>query len=79
MAREKFDKKIGLIIDLIDTSRYYDPAEAERNGVEHRKLPLNLHRPDGLPFKQIHKIIAQIEAFRQRNPNDIVSVHWCVV
>jgi len=75
LAHDKFDKKIGLIIDLTDTNRYYNPTEAESKGVEHRKLPLNLHRPDGLPFKQIHAIVAQIETFRENHPNAVVAVH----
>ena len=64
----------GLIIDLTDTNRYYDPAEA--TGIKHQKLSLNIHRPDGLPFKKIHQIVDQIAIFHSENPNKIVAVHW---
>ena len=67
----------GLIVDLTDTNRYYDPEEA--TGVKHKKLSLNIHRPDGLPFSKIHDIVDQIANFHRENPTKIVAVHWYVV
>ena len=64
----------GLIIDLTDTNRYYDPTEA--TGVKHLKLSLNIHRPDGLPFKKIHQIVDQIAKFHSENPTKMVAIHW---
>ena len=64
----------GLIIDLTDTNRYYDPTEA--TGVKHLKLSLNIHRLDGLPFKKIHQIVDQIAKFHSENPTKMVAIHW---
>ena len=73
---DKFGKKIGMIIDLTDTDRYYQSEDVKERDVKHYKLQLNIHRPDGLNFSKIHKMGEKIASFHQDSPDKIVAVHW---
>ncbi|CAD5213273.1 unnamed protein product [Bursaphelenchus xylophilus] len=37
-AMEKQNQKLGLVIDLTATTRYYDPAELEQYGIKYKKI-----------------------------------------
>jgi hypothetical protein len=57
-------KRVGLVIDLTRTHRYYDPAEVERLGVPHIKIPC--HGRDGPPEPEVRDSLAQRERERER-------------
>lgn len=44
--------ELGLVIDLTDTDRYYNPREFISNGVEHKKIRIQGHV---LPPKRAHQ------------------------
>ena len=65
-----------MIIDLTDTTRYYNPAKVIEKGVIYRKEALNIHDGSSLPEDRVQKLIEEIKDFRDQHPNDIVVLHW---
>ena len=74
---QKFERKIGMIVDLADTKRYYDPTELD--GIKYLKMPINHNRKDGLPMDRIKKCVAKIKDFRgsfgEEEPK-MALIHW---
>ena len=74
---QKFERKIGMIVDLADTKRYYDPSELE--GIEYLKMPINHNRKNGLPMDRIQKCVSKIKYFRDSCDEvepKMVLIHW---
>lgn len=66
--------RIGLWIDLTNTSRYYNPAQIQSRGVEYTKLSCEGH---GKPPSQrsIAAFCNMVHHFFKRNRRDYVGVH----
>ncbi|KAM7344196.1 uncharacterized protein ACRADG_011018 [Cochliomyia hominivorax] len=66
---------LGLIIDLTNTKRYYDPDIFEKAGVEYKKLMLPGHVTPS--EYQVHKFIEIVKDFVERNPDNdkLIGVH----
>jgi len=75
LQEDDYGKRIGMIIDLTDTTRYYDAAGVIGREVIHTKMPLNIHDRGGLPESRINRLIGEISSFREANPNDLVVIH----
>ena len=75
-------KEIGLVVDLTDTHRYYNPDDFKSKGIEHQKFRLNFHagrKGDKRVFpkpSEFRKILDKINSFHDEHPDKIVVVHW---
>jgi hypothetical protein len=73
--RDADGKKIGLVIDLTFTDRYYNGTmEFQDRGVEYKKIPTKGH---GLPPspKDVRTFISTVSEFRKKNPDAYIAVH----
>lgn len=66
--------KIGLWIDLTNTSRFYDRNEVESRGAQYRKMQCRGHgeTPNA---EQTHSFIEMVESFITQSPLDMIGVH----
>eukprot|EP00731_Ephydatia_muelleri_P011049 Em0005g1635a len=66
--------KMGLVIDLTKTNRFYDKAELVESGVRHYKLKCEGH--DETPTKdQVISFNSACESFFRLNPEQIIGIH----
>ncbi|XP_058982231.1 RNA/RNP complex-1-interacting phosphatase isoform X2 [Musca domestica] len=82
-ADNRFDGKIllekvpnlGIIIDLTNTNRYYDPRCFENEGVRHQKLMIPGHVTP--PQRLVDKFKEYVKEFLQNNPDNdkLIGVH----
>jgi len=65
---------VGMVIDLTNTSRYYDPQEFSRMGVQHVKVPCRGHgtAPDEAA---VNKFCFYAHCFQRDNPGRPILVH----
>ena len=65
---------VGMVIDLTKTSRYYDPQEFSRLGVQHVKVPCRGHgsAPDEAA---VNKFCFYAHCFQRDNPGRPILVH----
>lgn len=66
--------KIGLWIDLTNTSRFYDRKEVESRGAQYRKLQCRGHGETPTP-EQTQSFIDTVESFVTQSPLDKIGVH----
>ncbi|XP_041969031.1 mRNA-capping enzyme [Aricia agestis] len=66
--------KLGLWIDLTNTSRFYDKSDIERMNCKYLKLKCRGHGETPSP-EQTKKFIETVAAFTEENPNLLVGVH----
>ncbi|XP_076029053.1 uncharacterized protein LOC143017897 isoform X2 [Oratosquilla oratoria] len=67
--------RLGLVLDLTNTDRYYDPEEFRRNGIEHVKLKTEGHI---IPKTESFKMFSRaVEKFLEKNKenNKLIGVH----
>ena len=66
--------KMGLWIDLTNTSRYYNKVEVQRHGCKYVKFPCKGHgeAPD---VATTQNFIQLCKTFKQDNPSEIIGVH----
>ncbi|XP_075167040.1 uncharacterized protein LOC142239156 [Haematobia irritans] len=66
---------LGIIIDLTNTNRYYDPRFFEDEGVEHQKLMIPGHVTP--PQKLINRFKDYVKRFLRKNPDNdkLIGVH----
>ncbi|XP_073813603.1 uncharacterized protein [Musca autumnalis] len=79
----RFDSKIllekvpnlGIIIDLTNTNRYYNPKSFEEEGVQHQKLMIPGHVTP--PQRLVDKFKDYVKEFLQSNPDNdkLIGVH----
>ncbi|XP_061391823.1 RNA/RNP complex-1-interacting phosphatase [Musca vetustissima] len=82
-AENRFDGKmlleqvpnLGIIIDLTNTNRYYNPKVFEDEGVQHQKLMIPGHVTP--PQRLINKFKDYVKEFLQNNPDNdkLIGVH----
>ncbi|CAG5056469.1 unnamed protein product [Parnassius apollo] len=66
--------KLGLWIDLTNTSRFYDKSEIEKNGCKYVKMSCRGHGET--PSKeQTRQFIEIVNNFMNQNPDDVIGVH----
>ncbi|XP_068621516.1 mRNA-capping enzyme [Battus philenor] len=66
--------KLGLWIDLTNTSRFYNKSEIEKNGCVYVKMSCRGHGET--PSKeQTRQFIETVNNFMNQNPDDVIGVH----
>lgn len=66
--------ELGMVIDLTNTHRYYDPREFEHDGLLYFKLPCTGH----IYFpseEQVDLFIELVKKYKATFPNKLVGVH----
>lgn len=66
--------KMGLLIDLTNTNRYYDSREVEKYNCRYVKLQCRGHG-EAPKTEQINEFIVICARFIFRNPSEVVGVH----
>ncbi|CAH2066083.1 unnamed protein product, partial [Iphiclides podalirius] len=66
--------KLGLWIDLTNTTRFYDKSEVERNGCKYVKMSCRGHGETPTQ-EQTRQFIDTITNFKLNHPEDIIGVH----
>ncbi|PIK33875.1 putative mRNA-capping enzyme [Apostichopus japonicus] len=67
-------RKVGLVVDLTNTSRFYDKSEVEKTGAKYIKLQCRGHGE--APSRDQTKTFIQIcNNFSVQNPQDVIGVH----
>lgn len=72
LAEEK-GTPIGLVVDLVNTEKYYAGFEEEDSGIEYKKFRIPGRCVP--PRKQMEEIFDFIDDFVERKPGDFVAVH----
>ncbi|CAG9567481.1 unnamed protein product [Danaus chrysippus] len=71
---KKYKRRLGLWIDLTNTSRFYDRAEVEQRGCIYKKLSCRGHG-ETPSVQQTKQFINVVSDFIEQNPNDLIGVH----
>ncbi|KAM3851288.1 mRNA-capping enzyme isoform 3-T3 [Vipera latastei] len=66
--------KMGLLIDLTNTSRFYDRSDVEKDGIVYVKLQCKGHGECPTP-ENTETFIRICEQFRKKNPTELIGVH----
>ncbi|PIK49875.1 putative mRNA-capping enzyme [Apostichopus japonicus] len=67
-------RKVGLVVDLTNTSRFYDKSEVEKTGAKYIKLQCRGHGE--APSRDQTKTFIQIcNNFSVQHPQDVIGVH----
>ncbi|XP_057803453.1 uncharacterized protein LOC131018766 [Salvia miltiorrhiza] len=70
------NRKIGLVIDLTNSSRYYNVNDWRKEGIKHVKIPCKGR--DSVPENEaVNKFVYEVQQFlaRQRQPKKHILVH----
>uniref|UniRef100_A0A3P8V1D6 mRNA-capping enzyme n=1 Tax=Cynoglossus semilaevis TaxID=244447 RepID=A0A3P8V1D6_CYNSE len=66
--------KLGLLVDLTNTKRFYNPNNLEKEGIKYMKLPCKGHKE--CPSKDTTaSFIRLCEHFMAKNPTELIGVH----
>ncbi|XP_076874287.1 mRNA-capping enzyme [Brachyhypopomus gauderio] len=66
--------KMGLLVDLTNTTRFYDRAEIEKEGIKYVKLQCKGHGE--CPTAETTEMFIRLcEHFMQKNPTELIGVH----
>jgi len=65
--------RLGMVIDLTKTSRYYDKTEFERLGVKHVKI--ECAGRGEVPEPQFPEFLKEVTEFQDKNPEKLIGVH----
>uniref|UniRef100_A0A8C7X8M4 mRNA-capping enzyme n=1 Tax=Oryzias sinensis TaxID=183150 RepID=A0A8C7X8M4_9TELE len=66
--------KMGLLVDLTNTNRFYDRNDIEKEGIKYVKLACKGHGE--CPSKEITATFTRLcELFIQKNPTELIGVH----
>ncbi|KAM6460672.1 mRNA-capping enzyme isoform 2-T2 [Liasis olivaceus] len=66
--------KMGLLIDLTNTTRFYDRSDIEKDGITYVKLQCKGHGECPTP-ENTETFIRICEHFRNKNPTELIGVH----
>ncbi|XP_026522331.1 mRNA-capping enzyme isoform X2 [Notechis scutatus] len=66
--------KMGLLIDLTNTNRFYDRSEVEKDGIVYVKLQCKGHGECPTP-ENTETFIRICEQFHSKNPTELIGVH----
>lgn len=66
--------KMGLLVDLTNTTRFYDRDDIEKEGITYAKLQCKGHGE--CPSKEITEMFIRLcEQFIEKNPTELIGVH----
>ncbi|KAG7266881.1 hypothetical protein CRUP_027944 [Coryphaenoides rupestris] len=66
--------KMGLLVDLTNTTRFYERSDIEKDGVKYLKLPCKGHGES--PSKETTDMFIRLCAhFIEKNPTELIGVH----
>ncbi|XP_004550538.1 mRNA-capping enzyme [Maylandia zebra] len=66
--------KMGLLVDLTNTTRFYDRSEIEKEGIKYMKLQCKGHGE--CPSEETTEMFIRLcEHFNEKNPTDLIGVH----
>uniref|UniRef100_A0AAR2LDL0 mRNA-capping enzyme n=1 Tax=Pygocentrus nattereri TaxID=42514 RepID=A0AAR2LDL0_PYGNA len=66
--------KMGLLVDLTNTTRFYDRTEIEKDGIKYVKLQCKGHGE--CPTAETTEMFIRLcEHFMQKNPTELIGVH----
>lgn len=66
--------KMGLLVDLTNTSRFYDRNDIEKEGIKYMKLQCKGHGE--CPSREVtERFIRQCDNFLEKNPEELIGVH----
>ncbi|XP_034827857.1 mRNA-capping enzyme isoform X2 [Maniola hyperantus] len=71
---KSFKRKLGLWIDLTNTSRFYDKSEIERRDCKYVKMQCRGHG-ETPSAQQTQQFIQIVSSFMNQKPNEIIGVH----
>ncbi|KAG8124046.1 hypothetical protein E2320_019351, partial [Naja naja] len=66
--------KMGMLIDLTNTNRFYDRSEIEKDGIVYVKLQCKGHGECPTP-ENTETFIRICEQFHKKNPTELIGVH----
>ncbi|XP_034017911.1 mRNA-capping enzyme [Thalassophryne amazonica] len=66
--------KMCLLVDLTNTTRFYDRRDIEKDGIIYKKLPCKGHG-ECPTDETILKFISLCEHFMEKNPTELIGVH----
>jgi len=66
--------KMGLLVDLTNTSRFYDRNDIEKEGIKYIKLQCKGHG-ECPTTENTETFIRLCERFNERNPPELIGVH----
>ncbi|XP_006870726.1 PREDICTED: mRNA-capping enzyme-like [Chrysochloris asiatica] len=66
--------KMGLLVDLTNTSRFYDRNDIEKEGIKYIKLQCKGHG-ECPTTENTETFIRLCERFNERNPSELIGVH----
>ncbi|XP_066533828.1 mRNA-capping enzyme [Hoplias malabaricus] len=66
--------KMGLLVDLTNTTRFYDRTEIEKDGIKYVKLQCKGHG-ECPTAENTEMFIRLCEHFMQKNPTELIGVH----
>ncbi|XP_022810288.1 mRNA-capping enzyme-like [Stylophora pistillata] len=66
--------RLGLIIDLTNTSRFYDKTAVEKTGIRHTKMQLEGHG-ETPSREQVQLFIKMCDSYFSHNPGELIGVH----
>ena len=88
-CREDLGSELGMVIDLCNTDKWYDPRELQRAGVRHVKIPIQGKKVHAfklinyfdsilqIPYEdQVQQFFAEVDDFCAENEDDkLLGVH----
>lgn len=71
---QSLQMRLGLIIDLTNTSRFYNKTVVEETGIRHTKMQLKGHRKTP-SREQVQLFIGMCDRYFSDNPGELIGVH----
>jgi len=72
--KQTYSKKIGLVIDLTNTTKYYDKLEITSKGIKYHKISCTGYNQSPSD-DEVNNFINIVNNFREINKDDIIVVH----
>ncbi|XP_059587893.1 mRNA-capping enzyme isoform X2 [Alligator mississippiensis] len=70
----RWQVKMGLLVDLTNTTRFYDRNDIEKEGIKYIKLQCKGHEECPTP-ENTKTFIRVCEHFSEKNPSELIGVH----
>ena len=73
-VQSKYGRKIGMVIDLTNSYRFYDKKEVERGGCRYVKIACKGFEESPTP-EAVNEFIQVVQAFNRSLPQQLICVH----